>query len=150
MSTQILCIDGSDGRRQRWGKEMEQDGCVVIHAADEAEAAHLLKASSVDMVCIDSGVMTERGSSAIRDSLKNAHTHVPIVLIQSSSEIPPHFEERVDVVIDEPTFSTLGPWLIEQLREIRFPLFVEWFENWKRRSDGNGGESFQNAVGGPN
>ena len=56
-----------------------------------------------------------------------------MVLIQAGSKAPPHFEERVDVVIDESTFSSMGHWLIEELREVRFPLFVEWFEEWKQR-----------------
>jgi hypothetical protein len=59
---------------------------------------------------------------------------VPVVLVQTGIGVPEHCEEHVDVVIDESTFSTVGSWLIEELREIRFPMFVEWFETWKERS----------------
>lgn len=31
------------------------------------------------------------------------------------------------VVINESTVSTVGPGLIEELREVRFPVFVEGF-----------------------
>ena len=69
---------------------------------------------------------------------KNASQHVPVVLVQTGSAVPKHFEEHVDVVIDESTFLTVGSWLIEELREIRFPMFVEWFEAWKERSSSTG------------
>lgn len=38
--------------------------------------------------------------------LKNAYPRVPVVLIQNGSKAPPHFEEHVDVVIDESTLHT--------------------------------------------
>ena len=76
-------------------------------------------------------MMMESRRSETAADLKNASQHVPIVLVQTGTNVPEHLEEQVDVVIDESTFSTVGPWLIEELREVRFPMFVEWFEAWE-------------------
>ena len=134
MNGQILCIGGDLTRWANWGRELEEDGYVVVQAADEHEASSLLKACPVDVICIDSQVMKESGGSEVAAGLKNASQHVPVVLVQTGNDVPDHFEEHVDVVIDEATFLTVGSWLIEELREVRFPMFVEWFEAWKERS----------------
>jgi hypothetical protein len=89
--------------------------------------------------------MTESGGSEIAASLKSAAQHVPVVLVQTGNDVPQHFEERVDVVIDESTLSSVGHWLIEELRETRFPMFAEWFEAWKARSGGNGEDGIRAA-----
>jgi len=133
MKAQILCIGGSAARWQDWGKDLEADGYVVVHASDETEAVELLKASPVDVVCIDSRAMGDGGSSVLGTSLRDTQPRVRVVLIQSGGEVPPRFEEQVDVAIDESTFPTMGHWLVEELREVRFPLFVEWFVEWKQR-----------------
>ena len=54
MNSQILCIGGSAARWQEWGKDLEADGYVVVHASDETEAVELLKVAPVNVVCIDS------------------------------------------------------------------------------------------------
>ena len=141
MSAQILCIGGSAAHWQRWRRPLEADGYVVVHAYDESEAVELLRASPVDVVCIDARAIGEGGSSVIGDSLKNTRPRVPVVLIQNGSQVPPHFEEHVDVVTDEATFSTMGRWLIEDLRELEFPLFMEWFDEWKQPRPGEDSES---------
>lgn len=133
MNAQILCIGGRAARWHKWGADLEADGYVVVHAPDETEAVELLKAAPVAVVCIDSCMMAGAGRSPLGSRLKNAHPRVPVVLIQAGSEAPPHLWECVDVVIDESTFTKMGHWLIEELREVRFPLFVEWFEKWKQR-----------------
>jgi CheY-like chemotaxis protein len=138
MNGQILCIGGDLERWANWRNELEENGYVFVQATDEREASRLLKACPVDVVCIDSQIITESGGSEIAASLKNAAQDVPVVLVQTGSDVPQHFEERVDVVIDESTFSSVGHWLIEELRETRFPVFVEWFEPWKERSVGIG------------
>ena len=134
MNGQILCIGSDATRWQNWGHELEESGYVIVHAASEKEASTLLKACAVDVVCIDSKLMAESGGAEIAADLKDASPHVPVVLIQADNSVPEHFEEHVVVVIDEATFSTVGSWLIEELREVRFPVFVEWFEAWKERS----------------
>ena len=124
MNGQILCIGGDATRWANWGHELEEDGYLVVHASDEREASALLRACPVDVVCIDSQIMTEPGSSAIAAGLKDAPQHVPVVLVQTGDTVPVRFEERVDVVIDDSTFSSMGLWLIEELREAHFPMFV--------------------------
>jgi DNA-binding NtrC family response regulator len=141
MNGQILCIGGGTARCTNWSRGLEEDGYLVVHASDEREASALLKACPVDVICIDSRIMTESGSSEIAAGLKNALQHVPVVLVQTGSDVLEHFEEHVDVVIDESTFSTVGSWLIEELREVRFPMFVEWFETGKERSSRNGADA---------
>jgi len=137
MNGQILCIGGDFERWANWRHELEEKGYVFVQATDEREASTLLKACRVDVVCIDSQIMAESGGSEIAASLKHAAQHAPVVLVQTGDAVPQHFEERVDVVIDESTFSSVGHWLIEELRETRFPVFVEWFEAWEGRSGGN-------------
>jgi response regulator RpfG family c-di-GMP phosphodiesterase len=138
MNAQILYIGASAAHWPNWNKNLDETGYVVIHAADEREAVELLKKCQVDVVCIDSQLMGKAGASLIGASLETADPHVPVVLIQSGSKAPPNFEEHVDVVIDESTFSAIGHWLIEELLEVRFPLFVEWLDGRKlRMNDSN-------------
>jgi len=141
VNAQILCIGGNASRWERWGRNLQEDGYVVVHARDEQEAFALLRACRVDVVCIDSELMAETGSSVIGAGLKEAHPHVPVVLVQTGKDVPEHFEKQVDVVIDQSTFAAVGSWLIDELREVRLPVFVEWFEAWKERSASNGGGS---------
>jgi len=143
MNGQILCIGGDATRWQNWGHELEESDCVVVHAANEREASTLLKACAVDVVCIDSKLMADSGGVEIAADLKGASSHVPVVLVQTGSNVPEHFEGPVDVVIDESMFSAVGSWLIEELREARFPMFVEWFEAWKKRSADHGNDVVQ-------
>ena len=143
MNGQILCIGGDAARWQNWGHELEESGYVVVHAANEREASTLLKASAVAVVCVDSKLMAESGCAEITADLEGASPHVPVVLVQTGSRVPEHFEAHVDAVIDESTFSNVGLWLIEELREARFPMFVEWFEAWRKRSADNGKDIVQ-------
>lgn len=141
MNGQVLCIGGDVSRWQNWERNLEDNDYTVVHAINAREALALLKACSVDVVCIDSQATTETGSLAIGAGLKDACPHVPVVLVQTAGEVPEHFEEHVDVVIDESTFASVGRWLIEELHEMRFPLFVEWFDEWKQRSNANKADS---------
>lgn len=126
MNGQVLAISGDLERWANWRHELEKNGYVVVQATDEREASTLLKACPVDVVFIDSQIMTGSGGSEVSAELKNASQHVPVVLVQTGNDVPEHFEKHVDVVIDESTFSSLGHWLIEELRETRLPMFAEW------------------------
>jgi hypothetical protein len=55
--------------------------------------------------------------------------------------MPLHYEQQVDVVIDEAGFEAIGRWLIGELHEVRFPLFVQWFEDWKQSRIQSSGET---------
>ena len=136
MKTQILCIGGSDKYWRRRGKCPEDGECSVVLARDDQEAVALLQASAVDVICIDSELLARAPSSALGMSLKATQPHIPVVLIQTGDTAPAHFEEYVDVVVDEFAFSTLRHRLITELRKFRFPLFAEWFDSWRQRTAG--------------
>src|SRR5215471_15923475 len=112
MNGQVLCISGDASSWQSWERNLEDNDYVVVHAIDAGEALALLKACPVDVVCIDSRVMSKAGSSVIGAGLKEAHRHVPVVLVQTGGDVPEHFEEHVDVVVDASTFGSVGRWLI--------------------------------------
>jgi DNA-binding NtrC family response regulator len=141
MNGQVLCVGGDASRWQSWERNLEENDYTVVHAIDAGEALALLKACSVDVVCIDSQVMSKAGSSVIGAGLRDTRRHVPVVLVQTGGDVPEHFEEHVDVVIDASSFGSVGRWLIEELQEMRFPLFVEWFDEWKQRSNDSKSDS---------
>jgi len=107
-------------------RELQQSGYAVVHAANEREAATLLRICAVDVVCIDSQILTESSGSEIMADLKDASPGVPVVVVQSGNEATELFKERIGVVIEGSTFSGIGSRLIEE-----FEMFVEWFEAWE-------------------
>ena len=133
MNTQILCIGGGATRCQNWVRELQQSGYAVVHAANEREAATLLRICAVDVVCIDSQIVAESSGPEIVADLKDASPGVPVVVVQSGNEATEHFKQRIDVVSDGSTFSRVGSRLID---EVQFPMFVEWFEAWEERTAG--------------
>ena len=138
MNTQILCIGGGATRCQNWVRELQQSGYAVVHAANEREAATLLRICAVDVVCIDSQIVAESSGSQIVANLKDASPGVPVVVVQSGNEATENSKERIYVAIDGSTFSGVGPRLIEEFGEVQFPMFVEWFEAWEERTAGEG------------
>ena len=136
MNTQILYIGGGATHCQNWVRELQQSGYAVVHAANEREAATLLRICAVDIVCIDSQIVAESSGSEIVADLKDASPGVPVVVVQSRDEATEHFNERTDVVIDGSTFPRVGSRLIEKFGEVQFPMFVEWFEAWEERTAG--------------
>jgi DNA-binding NtrC family response regulator len=124
MNAQVLCIVGSAVRWHKWRAQLAANGCKLLRATDETQAIDLLSAHRVDVICIDSQTMADARNSYIGVSLKNENPRVPIVLIQTDSTIPSHFEQLVDVMTDEASFEVTGSWMIQDLHEVRFPLFV--------------------------
>ena len=100
MNTQILCIGGGATRCHDWVSELQQSGYAVVHAANEREAATLLRICAVDVVCIDSRVVAETSGSEIVADLKDASPGVPVVVVQSGNEATEHFKERIGVVME--------------------------------------------------
>ena len=90
MNTQILCIGGGPTRCQNWVRELQQSGYAVVHAANEREAATLLRICAVDVVCIDSQIVAESSGPEIVADLKDASPGVPVVLMQSGNEAAEH------------------------------------------------------------
>ena len=136
MNKQIPCIGSGATRCQNWARELQQSGYAVVLAANEREAATLLRICAVDVVCIDSQIVAESSGSEIVADLKDASPGVPVVVVQSRNEATERFKERADVVIDGSTFSRVGSRLIEEFGQVQFPIFVEWFEAWEERTAG--------------
>ena len=108
MNTQILCIGGGATGCHNWVRELQQSGYAVVHAANEREAATLLRICAVDVVCIDSRVVAETSGSEIVADLKDASPGVPVVVVQSGNEATEHFKERIGVVMEGSMFSKVG------------------------------------------
>ena len=137
MNTQILCIGGGATGCHNWVRELQQSGYAVVHAANEREAATLLRICAVD-VCIDSRVVAETSGSEIVADLKDASPGVPVVVVQSGNEATEDCKECIGVVIDGSTFSRVGSRLIKEFEDVQVPMFVEWFEAWEERTAGKG------------
>jgi response regulator receiver domain-containing protein len=133
MNAHVLCIDDNPSRATDRQKDLEDAGFVVINACDETEAVELLRSRPVDVVCVDSRLWST-DKSRVASKIKNVRPDVLIILICEWGMVPPCFWEHVDVVIDEPDFKGKAQWLIEELRDVHFPFFVEWFDDWKRRA----------------
>jgi len=87
MNEQILCIGGTT-RWQSGGRELEESGYVVVHAAEEWEASRLLKPCPINVVSIDSKLMADFGVAEIRADLKDTSPHLPVVLVQTGGAGP--------------------------------------------------------------
>ena len=140
MNAHVLCFDKNTQRSMGRRRSLEDAGFVVLHAQNEVEAPELLQSGRVDVVCIDSYLMSN-GETGVASGIKSVKPHVPVVLIHDDGAIPERFREYVDVVIDEPDFDATARWLIEELCDCEFPFFVRWFDDWMRRSsEGTGDE----------
>ena len=135
MNTQILCIGGGATGCHNWVRELQQSGYAVIQAANEWEAATLLRICAVDVVCIDSRIVEESSGSEIVADLRHASPGVPVMVVEFGNEATQHFKERIGVVIGG---STVDSRSIEKFGEVQFPMFVEWFEAWEERTAGKG------------
>ena len=138
LNIQILYIGGGATGCYNRVRELQQSGYAVVHAANEREAAALLRIYPVDVVCIDSGIVAESSGSDIVADLKDASPGVPVVVVQSGNDETEHFKEPIGVVIDGSTFSRVGSRFIKEFEDVQFPMFVEWFEAWEERTAGKG------------
>ncbi len=114
---------------------LEGRGYQFVRLSNPAEAIELLRTVLPHAVCIDCEAMQEPDSEAIGKRLKVAGPHTPLVLIQKNGDLlPPHFEEHADVVMDETSFLNFGHRRIEELRETRLPVFMQWIDQWRQRT----------------
>lgn len=132
MRATVLCVDECTARSRGRGKALEAAGFAVLQARSESQALELLKSHRVDVVCIVpfEGDAHEPG---IGHEIKNAQPDVPLVLIHGQGVVPVHFEEYIDIVIDEPDFEATAQWLIPTLQDTSNFFFVGWFVSWMRR-----------------
>ena len=132
MTGQIVYIGDNADLISACRCEFERTGYELLDACQLSEAQDLLDRVSVDILCIDSHLFNAEAGEVIAASLKKKTSHVPVMLIHSGGDAPERYEEFVDVVMTEQDFAALGHQM-DRLRRLRFPVFVDWFDDWKRR-----------------
>jgi Response regulator receiver domain len=132
MNTGILCIDDSESRITIRQNCLEAAGFQVINARNENHAVEFLASRRVDVVFLDWRLL-HAGTNRLGANIKKVRPQVRIVLICERGTDPAGCREHMDVIIDESEFSAKAHWLIEELQDIHFPFFEEWFDDWKRR-----------------
>jgi len=85
----------------------------------------LLKAGPVDAGCIGSNLMAESGSAEIKADLKDTSPHAPMVWSKRATACPNTMRMPLSRSSTSQRFLQSGRGLIEELREVRFPVFVE-------------------------
>ena len=133
MNTSILCIDDNESRIGNRQKSLEAARFLVMNACNETQAVEVLTSRRVDVVFLDSRSL-RAGTNCLGANIKKLRPEVRLVLICEHGMDPAGFREYVDVIIDESEFSSKAQWLIEELQDIHFPFFEEWFDDWKRRA----------------
>lgn len=134
MNEPILCIGGDDVDAGQLQSALKSQGYELLCTSDAREAVELLRARALHAVCVDGRNLEEGAGAAIHEGLKFARPHAPVVVIHSTDSVRSvDFEAHADVEIDDTTFLNSGHWMIEELRAARFPVFTEWFEEWKQR-----------------
>ncbi len=132
-SAGVLCIDGNDMRAQDLQKSLEDVGCEVRRARDETEAVETLKILPVDVVFLVDSRFLNAGTARAVANIKSLRPGVRVVLSSDDGMVPAVWQELVDVVIDKAEFARRGRWLLDELQDVHFPFFTEWFDDWKRR-----------------
>ncbi len=128
----VLCIDGIDARAQDLQNILEDFGCEVRRVRDETEAVETLKILPVDVVLVDSRFLNA-GTARTVANIKSLRPRVRVVLSCDNGMVPAMRRQLVDVVIDKAEFARRGRWLLDELQDVHFPFFTEWFDDWKRR-----------------
>ncbi len=129
MSGKVLCIGAE---QESWADRLVAEGYHVLSAADAEEGIAVLQSQLVDVVCIDSRAMETVQDEKPGTNLKSIDPQLPVVLVQTQHDSPLRFKELVDVVMDGRSFDIRGSSIIEELKQARFPFFVEWFDDWKQ------------------
>ena len=132
MSASILCIDDTSHAQDRQNAWRPQD-VQVINARTKPRRLRSSPRRRVDVLFLDWRLL-HAGTNRLGANIKRLRPQVRIVLICEHGTDPAGCREHVDVIIDESEFSTKAHWLIEELQDIHFPFFEEWFDDWKRRS----------------
>ena len=141
MKACVVCVDENVARSRVRRKVLENAGFAVLSASHETRAVELLQSHRVDVACV--APQSDVQAQGLGRTIKSARPDVPVVLIHDRGEIPAHFEEYVDIVIDESDFETTAQWLIEELQDGEGLFFVRWFVEWMRRpSEPKTGEPF--------
>jgi DNA-binding NtrC family response regulator len=133
MATHVLLVDDNASRSADRQRFLAAAGVEIIIACNEYRAVELIKSSRVDIVCIDSEFVLNRGPW-LGAFVRRQMPFVPVVLIADDGRIPDHFEKHVDIVIDRADFAISGRGLIRELLRGHVPFFHTWFEDWMNRA----------------
>jgi DNA-binding NtrC family response regulator len=140
MKAYVLLVDGNAPRYAERRQYLVGAGIQVINASDDRQAIEVVQSHRVDVVCIDAQSAVNRGPG-IGAFVKHLKPHVPVILIADDGRIPGHFEEHVDIVIDDADFDVTGGHLVRELYRSQIPFFWRWFDEWaSRRASKLGGE----------
>jgi hypothetical protein len=105
----------------------------VVDATDESQAVGLLVSRRVNVVCVHAHSL-RAGITPMGAKIKSLRPNIRFVLICEDGVVPASFLEYVDVIMDESDFNKRAKWLIDELLDVRCPVFVKWFNDWKRRT----------------
>ncbi len=133
MATHVLLVDDNASRCAERQRFLAAAGVEITIACNEYLAVEVIKSRRVDVVCIDSEFVLNRGpwlGAFVRRQVPFA----PVVLIADDGRVPDHFEKHVDIVIDRADFAISGRGLIRELLRGHVPFFHTWFEDWMNRA----------------
>jgi DNA-binding NtrC family response regulator len=133
MTTYVLLVDDNASRSADRQRFLAASGVEIIIACDEYRAVEVIKSRRVDVVCIDSEFVMNRGPW-LGAFIRRQVPFVPVVLIADDARVPGHFEKQVDIVIDRADFAISGRGLIRELLRGHAPFFHTWFEDWMNRA----------------
>lgn len=135
----VLLVDDNTSRCANRSRYLAEAGIEVISACEECQAGEAMKTRPVDVVCIDSQFVLNRGH-AMGAFIERLKPLVPVVLIADSDFIPCHFEQHVDIVIDRADFDIAGTRLIRQFNGGHASFFERWFDEWTNRASTRGSD----------
>ena len=114
MGTQVLLVDNDAARSNRRRNDLAAAGVEVITAFEEQQAAEAMKSDRVDVICIDSQFVTNRGPG-IGALIERRLSTTPVVLIVDEAQIPGQLQKHVDIIVDREDFPRMGKRLMQQL-----------------------------------
>jgi DNA-binding NtrC family response regulator len=133
MSTHVLLVDDNAARSRQRQDDMASAGVRVISAFEEQQAVEVLDSARIDVICIDSQFVTNRGAG-IGALIEDRMSTIPVVLILDEAQIPGNLQEYVDVVMDREDFPVKGSQLMQDLDHGQVPFFQRWFCAWVGRA----------------
>jgi DNA-binding NtrC family response regulator len=133
MTTHVLLVDDNVSRCAERQRFLAASGVEIITACNEYRAVEVIRSNRVDVVCIDSEFLVNRGPW-LGAFIRRHMPLVSVILIADDARIPGHFEKHVDIVIDRADFAISGRELVRELLRGHAPFFHTWFEDWMNRA----------------
>jgi DNA-binding NtrC family response regulator len=133
MSTHVLLVDNNAARSRQRRHDMASAGVQVTNAFDEQQVAEAMDSVRIDVICVDSQFVSDRGAE-IGALMETRMRTVPVVLILDDAQVPGNLQSYVDVVVDREDFPTKGTQLMQDLDGGQVPFFQRWFCEWVGRA----------------